>query len=57
MESFLIEVGRRKYLMPIYRALSDTSEGRKLALAIYAKARPGYHSISRGSLDLLLRVP
>jgi leukotriene-A4 hydrolase len=57
MESFLIEVGRRKFLMPIYRALCDTPEGRKLALGIYAKARPGYHSISRGSLDVLLRVP
>lgn len=55
MESFLIEVGRRKFLMPIYRALADTPEGRKVALAIYAKARPGYHSISRGSLDALLR--
>jgi aminopeptidase N len=55
MESFLIEVGRRKFLMPIYRALCDTPEGRKLALAIYAKARPGYHSISRSSLDTLLR--
>jgi leukotriene-A4 hydrolase len=57
MESFLIEVGRRKFLMPIYRALCDTPEGRKVALAIYAKARSGYHSISRGSLDVLLRVP
>jgi leukotriene-A4 hydrolase len=57
MESFLIEVGRRKFLMPIYRALCDTSEGRKQALKIYEKARPGYHSISRGSLDVLLRVP
>jgi leukotriene-A4 hydrolase len=57
MESFLIEVGRRKFLMPIYRALCETPEGRKLALAIYEKARPGYHSISRGSLDALLRVP
>jgi leukotriene-A4 hydrolase len=57
MESFLIEIGRRKFLMPIYRALSDTPEGLELAQAIYAKARPGYHSISRGSLDLLLQVP
>ena len=56
MESFLIEVGRRKYLLPIYRALSDTPEGRKRALEIYAKARPGYHAISRGTLDAMLRA-
>jgi leukotriene-A4 hydrolase len=57
MESFLIEVGRRKFLIPIYRALSDTPEGRKLALSIYTKARPGYHSISRGTIDVVVRVP
>ncbi|PRP96381.1 M1 family metallopeptidase [Enhygromyxa salina] len=57
MESFLIEVGRRKFLTPIYRALTQTPEGWKQANAIYAKARPGYHSISRATLDSLLRVP
>lgn len=56
MESFLIEVGRRKFLMPIYRALASSPEGRKQAVAIYEKARPGYHAISRGSLDGLLGV-
>ncbi len=57
MESFLIEVGRRKFLTPIYRALCSTPEGRDVALKIYAKARPGYHAISRGTLDVMLRVP
>jgi leukotriene-A4 hydrolase len=56
LESFLIEVGRRKFLMPIYRALATTDEGRKQAKTIYGKARPGYHAISRGSIDELLRV-
>ena len=54
MESFLIEVGRRKFLTPIYRALSSTPEGREQAQAIYAKAKPGYHAISRGTIDKLL---
>jgi aminopeptidase N len=57
MESFLIEVGRRKFLTPIYRALSQTPEGLSQAKAIYTKARPGYHSISRGTIDSLLRLP
>jgi len=55
MESFLIEVGRRKFLTPIYRALAATEAGRAQAKTIYAKARPGYHAISRGTLDSLLK--
>jgi hypothetical protein len=56
MELFLIEVGRRKFLTPIYRALVETPEGREQAVKIYAKARPGYHAISRGTLDAMLGV-
>ena len=50
---FLTRVGRRKFLMPIYSALL---EGGKLewAQSIYEKARPGYHAVSRESLDELL---
>lgn len=55
LESFLIDVGRRKFLTPIYRALAGSEEGRELATKIYAKARPGYHSISRGTIDGILR--
>jgi leukotriene-A4 hydrolase len=55
MESFLIEVGRRKFLTPIYRALAASEAGMQQAQAIYAKARPGYHAISRGTLDGLLK--
>ena len=56
LESFLIEVGRRKFLTPIYRALASSEEGREQATKIYAKARPGYHAISRGTIDGILRV-
>ena len=55
MESFLIEVGRRKFLTPIYRALVETSEGQAQAEAIYAKAKLGYHAISRGTISALVR--
>jgi hypothetical protein len=57
LEQFLIEVGRRKFLTPIYRALLTSEAGTAQAKAIYAKARPGYHAISRGTLDELLGVP
>lgn len=56
LERFLIEVGRRKFLTPIYRALLASEAGKAQAEAIYAKARAGYHSISRGTLDELLGI-
>ena len=54
MEQFLIDVGRRKFLMPIYKELSKTEAGRELAQKIYTKARANYHAISTNSLDELL---
>ena len=53
MERFLIEVGRRKFLTPLYNAMVETGQS-DLARKIYAKARPGYHSVSRGTMDELL---
>lgn len=54
MEEFLINVGRRKFLQPIYEALAQTADGKKLAKEIYAKARPNYHSISYNTIDEIL---
>jgi hypothetical protein len=54
MEAFLIEVGRRKFLEPIYAELSKTKENLKLAKSIYAKARPNYHAISFNTIDEIL---
>ncbi|MCB9189317.1 MAG: M1 family metallopeptidase [Flavobacteriales bacterium] len=54
LEAFLIKVGRRKFLMPLYTALAATPEGKEKALAIYAKARSNYHYVSFNSIDQLL---
>lgn len=55
LESFLMEVGRRKYLKPLYGALALVSvSGLDLARHIYARSRPGYHAISRATLDKML---
>lgn len=56
METFLITVGRRKFLTPIYRALVQTEDGKAQAREIYAKARDGYHAISRGTLDGIVEL-
>ena len=54
MEKFLITVGRRKFLQPIYEELAKTETGLAHAKKIYAKARPNYHSISSGTIDEIL---
>ena len=55
LETFLINVGRRKFLTPLYKALLDT-EQTNMALSIYKKARPNYHSVATGTMDELLNI-
>ena len=56
MRQFLIEVGRRKFLTPLYKALKETDQ-LDLAREIYAAARPGYHAVATGTMDDLLGPP
>lgn len=55
IEKFLTEVGRRKFLMPLYKEMVKTPEGREWAKKIYVKARPNYHSVAYSSIDELLK--
>lgn len=55
LENFLVKVGRRKFLMPLYSALITTEEGKAIAMTIYKKARGNYHYVSVESLDELLK--
>jgi aminopeptidase N len=55
LEQFLIGVGRRKFVKPLYEAMAKTPDGKTRARAIYAKARPGYHPITQTSVDAVLR--
>ena len=54
LEEFLVSVGRRKYLKPLYEELMKSPEGRARAVAIYKKARPGYHPIAVTTVDGIL---
>ena len=56
LENFLRHVGRRKFLVPLYRALLAQPDGVARARAIYKEARPNYHSVATGTLDALLAV-
>ena len=51
MAAFMQRVGRRKLIMPIYHALVQTPEGLAFARDVFAKARPGYHPITTGSVQ------
>ena len=51
---FLMTVGRRKFLKPIYEAILATADGQAKARAIYQKARPRYHAVSQRTLDAML---
>ncbi|MCB9251611.1 MAG: M1 family metallopeptidase [Flavobacteriales bacterium] len=54
IENFLTTVGRRKFLMPIYEELIKTKEGKEWARSVFEKAKSGYHSVSRNSVEHLL---
>ena len=54
MKEFLMNVGRRKFLEPLYKELSKTEEGKQMALEIYQEARSNYHSVSTNTIDKLL---
>jgi leukotriene-A4 hydrolase len=54
MEEFLIAVGRRKFLKPLYGKLIQTPEGKEWAKMVYAKARPGYHAVAINTIDEML---
>ncbi len=56
LEEFLITIGRRKFLQPLYEELVKTTEGHERARRIYAKARPRYHSVSSGTIDSIVGV-
>lgn len=53
LERFLLRVGRRKFLTPLYRALIESDRAAD-AKRIYAKARSGYHPITQRTLDELI---
>jgi leukotriene-A4 hydrolase len=54
LQEFLVEVGRRKFVKPLFTELVKTPEGKELARRIYAKAKPGYHSMVVSTVDPLV---
>jgi hypothetical protein len=55
IETFLTQVGRRKYLLPLYRAMKESGRLEE-ARQLFSAARQNYHTVSTQSLEELLGV-
>jgi aminopeptidase N len=54
MSDYLIAIGRRKLIVPLYKELAQTKQGKAWALKVYKQARPGYHGLAQGTIDGVL---
>ncbi|HMK74355.1 MAG TPA: leukotriene A4 hydrolase C-terminal domain-containing protein, partial [Myxococcaceae bacterium] len=54
-QTFLAEVGRMKYLKPLYAALAARPETRGVAEACFERLRGRYHVIAAAGVESLLR--
>jgi len=54
LKQFLLVVGRRLFVRPLYQALVTTEAGRALARSIYQEARDLYHPFTRAAIDRIL---
>jgi aminopeptidase N len=54
LETFLVTVGRRKFVAPLYESLIQNDQ-KELAMKIYGKARSGYHAVTIETVDKMMR--
>ena len=52
LKQFLERVGRRKFLVPLYKQLIQ--QNAETAKQIYRQARPNYHAVATSTLDVLM---
>ncbi|HEX9206637.1 MAG TPA: M1 family metallopeptidase [Steroidobacteraceae bacterium] len=55
LERYLVSIGRLKLVRPLYADLMKTPRGAEFARRVYAQARPGYHPITQGALDRIVK--
>ena len=46
LHSYLVSIGRNKLVKPLYRELSKTEEGKKMAIRAFEQAKSGYHPLT-----------
>jgi leukotriene-A4 hydrolase len=57
LERFLTSQGRRKFVRPLFTELAKSDWGREMAMRIYRRTRPTYHSVTSTSVDQILNWP
>ena len=58
VEAFLAEVGRAKFVRPLFQVLWDQGDwGQPIAQRIYADTRGGYHAVTRAGVDAIVGEP
>jgi leukotriene-A4 hydrolase len=55
LEDYMVRIGRRKLVVPLYSALAATPAGKAAAARIYERARAGYHALTRSAVEDILR--
>ncbi|GGY07724.1 aminopeptidase [Massilia dura] len=55
LETFLMSVGRQKFVVPLYAALLKNPQDAAWARGVFAKARARYHPETQKSVDKLLK--
>ena len=54
IDAYISRIGRRKLVVPLYKAILASPNGSKRAKTLFGKARSGYHPITSGTLERLL---
>jgi leukotriene-A4 hydrolase len=57
LADFLLKVGRRKFVLPLYKSMLGSSRLQLQARTLYRQTRPGYHFVTQQSVDELMRKP
>jgi aminopeptidase N len=55
MRTYLLQIGRRKLVVPLYTELAKTPANLAWAREVYAQARPAYHPITQNTVDAVLK--
>jgi leukotriene-A4 hydrolase len=55
LTTYLTGIGRLKLIKPLYADLMKTPANAEFARRLYSQARPGYHAITRRSLDRVVK--
>ena len=56
LEQYLMDIGRRKLIVPLYKQLFSSEQNRTWAKAIYFRAKPSYHQLAQGTIEALLET-